>query len=66
MFDFNGVPGGFSWTGDMYAPNVVTDDRFNHDYYNTLRLMCNPTVANGTHSFYFDELSGPHVEGIHK
>jgi len=66
VFDFNGVPGGFSWTGDMYAPNVVTDDRFNHDYYNTLRLMCNPTVANGTHSFYFDELSGPHVEGIHK
>ena len=65
-YDFNGVPGGFDWTGDMYAPNVVTDDRFNHDYYNTLRLMCNSTVADGTHSFYLDELSGPHVEGIHK
>ncbi len=65
-YDFNGVPAGFTWTGDMYAPDVVADDRFNHDYYNTLRLMCNPTVATGTHSFYFDELSGPHVEGIHK
>lgn len=65
-FDFNGVPAGFTWTGDMYAPDVVADDRFNHDYYNVLRLMCNPTVATGTHSFYFDELSGPHVEGIHK
>jgi len=65
-YDFNGVPAGFTWTGDLYAPNVVADDRFNHDYYNTLRLMCNPTVATGTHSFYFDELSGPHVEGIHK
>jgi len=66
VFDFNGVAAGFTWTGDMYAPDVVTDNRFNHDYYNTLRLMCNPTVATGTHSFYFDELSGPHVEGIHK
>ncbi len=66
VFDFNGVPGGFNWTGDMYAPDVVADDRFNHDFYNTLRLMCNSTVATGTHSFYFDELSGPHVEGIHK
>jgi len=66
VFDFNGVAAGFTWTGDMYAPDVVTDERFNHDYYNTLRLMCNPTVATGTHSFYFDELSGPHVEGIHK
>jgi len=65
-FDFNGVPAGFTWTGDMYAPNVVADDRFNHEYYNVVRLMCNPTVATGTHSFYFDELSGPHVEGIHK
>ena len=50
----------------MYAPDVVADDRFNHDYYNTLRIMCNPTVADGTHSFWLDELSGPHVEGIHK
>ncbi len=66
VYDFNGVPGGFTWTGDMYAPDVVADDRFNHDYYNTLRIMCNPTVADGTHSFWLDELSGPHVEGIHK
>ncbi|MFZ2286460.1 MAG: PKD domain-containing protein [Bacteroidales bacterium] len=65
-FNFNGVPAGFTWTGDLYAPDVVADDRFNHDYYNVVRLMCNPTVATGTHSFYFDELSGPHVEGIHK
>ncbi|MGI6305192.1 MAG: PKD domain-containing protein [Bacteroidales bacterium] len=66
VYDFDGVPGGFDWTGDMYAPNVVADDRFNHDYYNTLRIMCNQTVADGTHSFWLDELSGPHVEGIHK
>jgi hypothetical protein len=26
--------------------------------------MLNPGVGDGTHTFYFDDLSGPHVEGI--
>ena len=65
-YDFNGVGAGWDWTGDIFTSNIVTDDRFNHDFYNVVRIMCNPGVGDGTHSFYFDELSGPHVEGIHK
>ena len=65
-YDFNGVGAGWDWTGDIFTSNIVTDDSFNHDFYNVVRIMCNPGVGEGTHSFYFDELSGPHVEGIHK
>lgn len=65
-YDFDGVGAGFDWTGDIFTSNIVTDDNFNHDFYNVVRIMCNPGVGEGTHSFYFDELSGPHVEGIHK
>jgi hypothetical protein len=65
-YNFNGVGAGWDWTGDIYTSDIVTDDRFNHDFYNVVRIMCNPGVGDGTHSFYFDELSGPHVEGIHK
>ncbi|MDF1560665.1 MAG: PKD domain-containing protein [Bacteroidales bacterium] len=65
-YDFNGVGAGWDWTGDIFTSNIVTDDNFNHDFYNVVRIMCNPGVGEGTHSFYFDELSGPHVEGIHK
>jgi hypothetical protein len=39
---------------------------YDHEYYNVVRIMLNPGVGDGTHTFYFDELSGPHVEGIHK
>lgn len=65
-YDFNGVGAGWDWTGDIFTSNIVADDNFNHDFYNVVRIMCNPGVGDGTHSFYFDELSGPHVEGIHK
>lgn len=65
-FDFSGVGAGFDWTGDIYTSDVVADDNFNHDFYNVVRIMCNPGVGTGTHSFYLDELSGPHVEGITK
>jgi PKD repeat protein len=65
-YDFNGVGAGWDWTGDIFTSNIVTDDRFNHDFYNVIRIMCNPGNGTGTHAFYFDELSGPHVEGIVK
>ena len=65
-YNFSGVSAGWDWTGDIFTSNIVTDDRFNHDFYNVVRIMCNPGVGDGTHSFYLDELSGPHVEGIHK
>ena len=65
-FDFSGVGAGWDWTGDIYTSDVVTDPNFNHDFYNVIRIMCNPGNGSGTHSFYFDELSGPHVEGITK
>jgi len=65
-YNFDGIGAGFDWTGDIFTSNIVTDDNFNHDFYNVVRIMCNPGVGEGTHSFYFDELSGPHVEGIHK
>ncbi len=63
-FDMSGVAAGGDWTGDIFTGNVVTDNRFNHDFYNVVRVMLNPGVGSGTHEFYFDELSGPHVEGI--
>lgn len=65
-YNFNGVGAGWDWTGDIFTSNIVADSRFNHDFYNVVRIMCNPGNAIGTHSFYFDELSGPHVEGIQK
>ncbi|HKK62805.1 MAG TPA: hypothetical protein VJ951_09600 [Bacteroidales bacterium] len=48
----------------LMASDVTADDRYNHDYYDVVRIMLNPGVGEGTHEFYFDELSGPHVEGI--
>ncbi|MGC9342234.1 MAG: PKD domain-containing protein [Bacteroidales bacterium] len=65
-YDFSGVGAGFDWTGDIYTTDVVADDNFNHDFYNVVRIMCNPGVGSGTHSFYFDDLVGPHVEGVTK
>jgi PKD repeat protein len=65
-YNFSGVGAGWDWTGDQFTSDIVTDPRFNHGFYNVVRIMLNPGVGDGTHTFYFDELSGPHVEGIHK
>jgi hypothetical protein len=70
-YDFAGAdvqPGAESWKwwSDPVSYDVVADDYYNHDFYNIVRIMLNPGVGDGTHTFYFDELSGPHVEGIHK
>lgn len=63
-FDFAGTSAGWDWTGDIYTTDVTTDSRFSSGFYNIIRIMCNPGVATGTHEFYFDDLAGPHVEGI--
>lgn len=63
-YNFAGVSAGWDWTGDIFTSDVTTDDRFNHDFYNVVRIMLNPGVGTGTHSFYFDDLAGPHVEGL--
>lgn len=59
-----GVSAGWDWTGDIFTGNVTTDARFSNGFFNVLRIMCNPGVDQGTHEFYFDELAGPHVEGL--
>ena len=68
-YDFAGASSAdLSWDPGLqdayYSSDVTTDDRYNSDYYNVVRIMCNPGVGEGTHEFFFDELSGPHVEGI--
>jgi len=63
-YNFAGVSAGWDWTGDIFTSDITTSDKFNHGFYNVLRIMCNPGVATGTHEFYFDELAGPHVEGL--
>ena len=63
-YDFSGVGAGWDWTGDIFTSDVTTDDNFSHDFYNVIRIMLNPGVGEGTHEFYFDELAGPHVEGL--
>ena len=65
-YDFSGIGAGWDWTGDIFTTDIVADPNFNHDFYNVVRIMCNPGNGTGTHTFYFDDLSGPHVEGIHK
>jgi PKD repeat protein len=70
-YNFSGAdvqPGaeGWKWWPDPVSYDVVADDYYNHDFYNIVRIMLNPGVGDGTHSFYLDDLSGPHVEGIHK
>ncbi|MCK3686199.1 PKD domain-containing protein [Maribellus sp. YY47] len=55
----NGAAGSF-FTNDVTDPNAAVS----HDFYNVVRIMLNPGVDKGTHEFYFDELAGPHVEGI--
>lgn len=63
-YDFAGVGAGWDWTGDQFTSDVTTDDRFSHDFYNVIRIMVNPGNGDGVHEFYFDDLSGPHVEGV--
>jgi hypothetical protein len=65
-YNFSGVGAGYNWTGDIYTTDIVADANFNHDFYNVVRIMLNPGNGSGTHEFYFDDLSGPHVEGIQK
>ncbi|NEW81473.1 MAG: hypothetical protein GZ094_03800 [Mariniphaga sp.] len=63
-YNFSGVSAGFDWTGDQFTGDIVSSSQFNHDFYNVIRIMCNPGVGTGTHQFYFDDISGPHVEGL--
>ncbi|MCY1721062.1 PKD domain-containing protein [Prolixibacteraceae bacterium Z1-6] len=63
-YDFAGVGAGWDWTGDQFTSDITTDDRFNNGFYDIIRIMLNPGNGSGTHEFYFDELAGPHVEGI--
>lgn len=63
-YDFAGVGAGWDWTGDQFTSDITTDDRFNNGFYDIIRIMLNPGVGDGTHEFYFDELAGPHMEGI--
>lgn len=63
-YNFAGVSAGWDWTGDIFTSDVTTSDKFSHDFYNVVRIMLNPGVGDGTHKFYFDELAGPHVEGL--
>jgi hypothetical protein len=63
-YDFSGV--GSNGSGSIVATDVVADSRFNHDYYNVVRIMINPGNGSGAFTFYLDDLSGPHVEGITK
>jgi len=63
-FDFAGVAAGYDWTGDQFTSDVTTDTRFSQDFYNVVRIMLNPGNGDGAHEFYFDDLAGPHVEGV--
>jgi PKD repeat protein len=63
-YNFAGVSAGWDWTGDQFTSDVTTSPKFSSDFYNVIRIMCNPGDGAGTHQFYFDDLSGPHVEGL--
>lgn len=63
-YNFAGVAAGWDWTGDQFTSDVTTSPKFNQDFYNVIRIMCNPGEGSGTHQFYFDDLAGPHVEGL--
>jgi PKD repeat protein len=63
-YDFKGVSAGFDWTGDQFTSDITTDPRFNSDFYNVVRIMYNPGDNSKTYSFYFDDLAGPHIEGL--
>ena len=63
-FDFTGIGAGWDWTGDIFTSDVTSDDRFNHDFYNVVRIMYQPGNAGGTYSVHLDDIAGPHVEGL--
>jgi len=63
-YNFAGVSAGWDWTGDQFTSDVTTSPKFSSEFYNVIRIMCNPGEGAGTHQFYFDDLSGPHVEGL--
>lgn len=63
-FDYSGAPAGFDWTGDIFTTNIATDDRFNHGFYNVVRIMYQPGVHDATYSVYLDDIAGPHVAGL--
>ena len=54
----------WKWWSEPVSYDMANDDFYNHDFYNIIRIMLNPGNADGTHEFYFDELAGPHVEGL--
>ena len=63
-YNFAGVANNGS-AGDVFTKDVTNPaSAVSHDFYNVVRIMLNPGNGVGTHEFYFDELSGPHVEGI--
>lgn len=63
-YEFKGVGAGFDWTGDIFTSDITTDARFNETFYNVIRIMYKPGDNSATYSFYFDDLAGPHVEGL--
>lgn len=63
-FDFAGKGAGMDWTGDIFTSDITTDPRFSEGFYNVIRIMLNPGVNSGAHTFYFDDLAGPHIEGL--
>lgn len=64
-FDYSGAAAGFSWTGDIFTSDIVTDERFNHGFYNILRIMYQPGIHDATYSVYLDDIAGPHVAGLY-
>lgn len=63
-YNFAGVANNGS-AGDFFANDVTNPaSAVSSDFYNVIRIMLNPGNGDGTHEFYFDELAGPHVEGI--
>jgi len=63
-FNFAGVGAGWDWTGDIFTGDVTTDPNFNNGFYNVVRIMYQPGDGSQSYSFYFDDLAGPHVEGL--
>lgn len=63
-FDFAGAAAGFNWTGDIFTSDIATDDRFNKNFYNVVRIMYQPGNHDGTYSVYLDDIAGPHVPGL--
>ncbi len=64
-FEFAGIGAGYNWTGLQYTSDITTDPLFNTNYYNVIRIMLRPgDGAAGPFTFYFDDLAGPHVEGL--